>query len=92
MSTIGRRLMGLVLSGLAAFALLAAPAALLTDSAPEASAQPCYNGFIPGAPFIPSCTLPGPQGPRIRGQAPDANAIIACRHLPGCLAWYVNGP
>ena len=89
MSTIGRRLMRLVLSGLAAFALLAAPAALFSDSA---SAQPCYNGFIPGAPFIPSCTLPGPQGPRVRGQAPDANAIIACRHLPGCLAWYVNGP
>ena len=92
MTTIRRRIMRLFLSGAAAFALLAAPAALATVNAPAASAQPCYNGVIPGAPFIPSCTLPGPQGTRVRGAAPDATAIIACRNIPGCLSWYVNGP
>ncbi|NTY58801.1 hypothetical protein FEG63_04450 [Mycolicibacterium sphagni] len=37
-----------------------------------------------------NCGLPSKQ-PRVRGAAPDAGAIIACRHHPGCLAWYVNG-
>ena len=92
MSTFARRIVRLVLTGAAALTFLIAPTAVITVSAPEASAQPCYNGFLPGAPLIPSCTLPGPQGPRVRGQAPDANAIIACRNLPGCLSWYVNGP
>ena len=92
MSTFARRIVRLVLTGAAALTFLIAPTAVFTVSAPEASAQPCDNGFLPGAPFIPSCTLPGPQGPRVRGQAPDANAIIACRNLPGCLSWYVNGP
>ena len=91
-SSIRRRMVRLVLSGAAAFALLAAPAVLLTLNAPVASAQPCYNGVIPWAPYVPSCTLPGPVGPRVRGQAPDATAIIACRNHPGCLSWYVNGP
>jgi hypothetical protein len=92
MSTFGRRLMRLVVTGAAALGFLIAPTVLFAVSAPETSAQPCYNGVIPGAPFIRSCTIPGPQGPKIRGSAPDANAIIACRNLPGCLSWYVNGP
>jgi hypothetical protein len=90
MSTFGRRVLRLVVTGAPAFAFLIAPA--LFVSAPPASAQPCYNGVLPGQPFLPSCTIPGPQGPKIRGSAPDANAIIACRNLPGCLSWYVNGP
>ena len=92
MRTIRGRMVRLTVSGAAAFAVLASPAALATVSAPVASAQPCYNGVIPWAPYVQSCTLPGPVGPRVRGQAPDANAIIACRNHPGCLAWYVNGP
>jgi hypothetical protein len=91
MSTIGQRLVRLIVIGAAAFALLAVPA-LFTDTAPRASAQPCYNGVIPWNPYLPSCTLPGPIGPRVRGAAPDATAIIACRNHPGCLSWYVNGP
>jgi hypothetical protein len=91
MSTFGRRVLRLVVSGAAALAFLIAPA-LFTVSVPSASAQSCYNGVIPWAPYIPSCTLPGPQGPRVRGAAPDATAIIACRDHPGCLAWYVNPP
>ncbi len=82
----------LVVTGTAALAFLIAPTALLTVNAPPASAQPsCYNGVLPWGPFVPSCTVPGPQAPRVRGAAPDANAIIACRNHPGCLSWYVNG-
>jgi hypothetical protein len=92
MSTIRRRILRLTITGAGALAVLIGPAAFFADTAPQATAQPCYNGVIPGAPFLPSCTLPGPQGPRVRGSAPDANAIIACRNLPGCLSWYVNGP
>lgn len=91
MATFGRRTLRLVTTAAAAFAFLIAPA-LFTVSAPQASADNCYNGVLPGAPYIPSCTLPGPQGAKVRGSAPDANAIIACRNLPGCLSWYVNGP
>lgn len=82
----------LVVTGAAALALLIAPAAFFTVNAPPTSAQPsCYNGVLPWGPFVPSCTAPGPQSPRVRGAAPDANAIIACRNHPGCLSWYVNG-
>ncbi len=62
--------------------------ALFAVGVPQASAQPCYNGVIPWAPYVQSCTLPGPQDAKVRGSAPDANAIIAS----GCLSWYVNGP
>ncbi len=92
MSTIRRRIMRLLVGGAAAVALASTPAAVITVNAPQASAGPCYNGVIPGMPYLPSCTLPGPTAPRVRGSAPDANAIIACRNLPGCLSWYVNGP
>jgi hypothetical protein len=91
MRTIRRRILRLVLGGAAAVVLVSGPAALVTVSAPPASAQPCYNGVLPWGPFVPSCTLPGPQSPRVRGAAPDANAIIACRNHPGCLSWYING-
>jgi hypothetical protein len=92
MSTIRRRIKRLILGGAVAVALASGPAVLFTASAPAASAQPCYNGVLPWGPFVPSCTAPGPTGPRVRGAAPDANAIIACRNHPGCLSWYVNGP
>jgi hypothetical protein len=92
MSTIGRRIVQSVVVAAGALALLTTPSTVFPESAPEASARPCYNGTIPWAPFVPSCTIPGPQAPRVRGSAPDANAIIACRNHPGCLSWYVNGP
>jgi hypothetical protein len=53
-------------------------------------AQGCYDGVMPWNPYLQSCSLPSKQ-PQVRGAAPDAGAIIACRHHPGCLAWYVNG-
>jgi hypothetical protein len=92
MSTFVRPMVRLVVTAAAALSFLITPTVLFTGSVPQASAQPCYNGVIPWGPYVPSCTLPGPQGPRVRGQAPDANAIIACRNHPGCLSWYVNGP
>ena len=91
MSTFGRRIVRLVLTGAAALALLIVPTVLLAQGSAQHTAQPCYNGVIPGQPYLASCSLPGP-GNKIRGSAPDATAIIACRNLPGCLAWYVNGP
>lgn len=92
MSTFGRRIARVVVTGAVALALLIAPTVLFGQSSAEQTAQPCYNGVIPWGPYVPSCTLPGPQGTKIRGSAPDANAIIACRNHPGCLSWYVNGP
>jgi hypothetical protein len=91
MSTFERRIVRFLVTGAAALALLIAPTVLLAGTAPQAAAQPCYNGVLPWGPFVPSCTVPGPQAPRVRGAAPDANAIIACRNHPGCLSWYVNG-
>jgi hypothetical protein len=81
-----------VVTGAAALAFAIAPIVLFSQDNVEQTAQPCYNGVVPWGPFIPSCTLPGPQGTKIPGSAPDANAIIACRNHPGCLSWYVNGP
>ena len=75
---------------LAAIAFFAAPAASLNSAQPNSVAQGCYNGIVPWNPYLQSCSLPSTQ-PRVRGAAPDAGAIIACRHHPGCLAWYVNG-
>jgi hypothetical protein len=82
----------LVVTAAAALAVVIAPTVLFTEGSVEQTAQPCYNGVLPWGPYVPSCTLPGPQGSKVRGSAPDANAIIACRNHPGCLSWYVNGP
>jgi hypothetical protein len=92
MNTFRRCVLRFLVGGAAAMALVAGPAALFVGGAPQASADNCYNGVLPWGPYVPSCTVPGPQGVKIPGSAPDANAIIACRHHPGCLSWYVNGP
>jgi hypothetical protein len=75
------------------FALLLGPAAVagVAVDQPSHVAQGCYNGVMPLAPGLQSCSLPSAQ-PRVAGAAPDAGAIIACRHHPGCLSWYVNSP
>ncbi|MCV7180116.1 hypothetical protein [Mycolicibacterium sphagni] len=80
----------LALGALAAIAFLAVPNALVNAPQSRVAAQGCYNGVLPWNPDLQSCSLP-PVQPRVRGAAPDAGAIIACRHHPGCLAWYVNG-
>ena len=56
-----------------------------------AAGPPCVNGVVPLNPYIVNCNLP-PRGPHIRGAAPDAGAIIACRHIPVCISYYVNYP
>ncbi|WP_234834941.1 hypothetical protein [Mycolicibacterium stellerae] len=75
----------------AAASFLVAVPAIASESDTQESAQPCVNGVIPWNPFVVNCNLP-PRAPRVRGAAPDAGAIIACRDHPGCLSWYVNGP
>ncbi|SBS76382.1 conserved hypothetical protein [uncultured Mycobacterium sp.] len=76
---------------MAAAAFLAVPSAVVNAAQPGSVAQGgCYDGVMPWNPYLQSCSLPSKQ-PRVRGAAPDAGAIIACRHHPGCLAWYVNG-
>jgi hypothetical protein len=85
-----RPLLRLATSAAIAIAFTVVPTAVLMSS--EASTEAgCYNGATVLDPYGSSCTLPGPVG-KVRGSAPDANAIIACRHHPGCLAVYVNGP
>ncbi|GAA2776449.1 hypothetical protein K0O64_12500 [Mycolicibacterium pallens] len=87
-----QRIVRIVYGALAAAAFLLAPTALFNTPTAQAApvAQGCYNGVIPWNPYLKSCSLPSTQ-PRVRGAAPDATAIIACRNHPGCLSWYVNG-
>ena len=91
MNDFQRRIMRLVVTGSAAASFLVAVPALVDESDTLQSAQPCVDGVIPWNPFVVNCNLP-PRAPRVRGAAPDAGAIIACRDHPGCLSWYVNGP
>jgi hypothetical protein len=90
MSNLEHRVVRLVVAAAAAFGFLMAPAVLMVQTA-EASAAPCYPGFVPGNPYVPSCNV-GPRIPRVRGGPPDQAAVIACRDIPGCLSWYVNHP
>ncbi len=83
-----------VLLSAAALSVVVTPTAVSGQIAPpptETQAQPCVNGVVPWNPYVVNCNLP-PRPPRVRGAAPDAGAIIACRDRPGCLAWYINGP
>lgn len=59
--------------------------------AEEPAGPPCVNGVVPLNPYVVNCNLP-PRGKHIRGAAPDAGAIIACRHIPICISYYVNYP
>ena len=53
--------------------------------------QPCVNGIVPLNPYVVNCNLPA-RGNQVIGAAPDAGAIIGCRHNLACLALYVNYP
>lgn len=53
--------------------------------------QPCVNGIVPLNPYVVNCNLPS-RGNQVVGAAPDAGAIIGCRHNLACLALYVNYP
>lgn len=94
MVTIGRRVLDVLALGIPAAALVLVPTAMsggLATPDAEIVGAPCTAGIVPGNPYIRNCGLPDP-GPRIRGQAPDQSAIIACRGIPGCLSYYVNYP
>jgi hypothetical protein len=83
-----------MLLGAVALSVVIAPTAgwgQVSAGPPEIQADPCVNGVIPWNPYVVNCNLQ-PRPPRVRGSAPDAGAIIACRDRPGCLAWYINGP
>jgi len=72
--------------------LAAAARAVALPSATAAASPPnCVNGVIPLNPYVVNCNLP-PRGNHVIGAAPDAGAIIACRHVPMCLSYYVNYP
>jgi hypothetical protein len=86
-----RRILRWVVTAAAALAFFIAPTAVLMSSGTSAQADSCYDGVTVLNPYGKSCTVPGPVN-KIRGSAPDPNAIIACRHHPGCLSWYVNNP
>ena len=85
----------LLLFAAAAGAITTVPTVLSTDTSKPAvqivGAPRCVNGVVPVNPYVDYCFLP-PRSPRIRGQAPDAGAIIACRGVPACLSYYVNYP
>jgi hypothetical protein len=83
------RIRRLVLGGIAATALTVA---LAPVAAPPATAAPdCVNGVVPLNPYVVNCSLP-PRQSHVIGAAPDAGAIIACRHVPICISYYVNYP
>ncbi|SEH51372.1 hypothetical protein SAMN04489835_0796 [Mycolicibacterium rutilum] len=90
MSNLKNRVIRIAVGSAAAVGFLTAPT-LLAGQPAVPQAQPCYNGVVVGNPWATSCNF-GPRPPRVRGSAPDQTAIIACRNIPGCLSWYVNGP
>ena len=91
MKSFNFRIVRFLLAAVAALGFLVGPALFAVVQAAPATAQQCYNGVTLLNPWGRSCTIPGPVN-KIRGSAPDANAIIACKGIPGCLSWYVNNP
>jgi hypothetical protein len=81
---------GRLFLGVAAAAAFTVGPQVITPAPITTVAAPCVNGVIPLNPYVQNCNLPTRQ-PRVRGAAPDAGAIIACRHNPWCLSDYVNG-
>lgn len=86
----------ILITGLAAAAVTVALGPAVVDAAappsPAAVAAPdCVNGVIPLNPYVVNCNLP-PRKTQVIGAAPDAGAIIACRHVPMCISYYVNYP
>ncbi len=52
-------------------------------AAAATGSQSCVNGVVPLNPYVINCNLPK-RGDQILGAAPDAGAIIACRHNVAC--------
>jgi hypothetical protein len=91
MSNLKRHIVRVAVTGAAAVGFLIAPTVLMPDTTPRSEAAPCYNGIIPGNPYIQPCQSP-PRRPKPPGGTADQWAVIACRDIPGCLSWYINNP
>lgn len=90
-STIEAREVAMFVRGLMVTA--AAAAAVLTPIAVapgSASAAPCSMYIEPFNPWLQTCGIPN-NPPVVPGASPGAGAIIACREIPGCLSYVVNG-
>ena len=91
-ATRASRILRPVLIAAVAIAFTVLPTALRSPATTlQATGDPCVNGVVPWNPYVVNCNLPDRNTPRVRGAAPDAGAIIACRGRPACLSWYVNG-
>jgi len=55
------------------------------------AASACSPYIVPGDPYLDTCGIPSGPPPAIGG-SPSAVTIIACRNIPGCLSYAVNGP
>lgn len=92
LTTRASRLLRTVVIGAIAIAFTIFPTALRSpNTSVQAGGDPCVNGVVPWNPYVVNCNLPARNTPKVRGAAPDAGAIIACKDKPGCLSWYVNG-
>ncbi len=78
-------------AALTAFLACALSSVTASPSAAVASGSACVDGVVPLNPYVVNCNLPA-RGNQIVGAAPDAGAIIACRHNLTCLSYYVNYP
>jgi hypothetical protein len=70
--------------------VLAAATSVLLGAGP-ATADSCSQYIQPGNPYVNTCGISS-QRPAAIGGSPSAGAIIACRNIPGCLSYAVNGP
>lgn len=92
LATRASRALRLVFIGAVAIAFTILPTALRNPTVTlHATGEPCVDGVVPWNPYVVNCNLPARNTPKVRGAAPDAGAIIACRGRPACLSWYVNG-
>jgi hypothetical protein len=91
-TTRASRILRPVFVGAVAIAFTIMPTALRSPTTTwQATGNDCVNGVVPWNPYVVNCNLPTRNTPKVRGAAPDAGAIIACKGRPACLSWYVNG-
>lgn len=70
--------------------VMAAGALGLAAAVAPGTASACVQYIQPFDPWVQTCGIPN-NPPVVRGASPGAGAIIACREIPGCLSYVVNG-
>lgn len=90
MFTAGRRLTTVGSAVLMATGALAAAASIAAAPGTAVAAPQCSMYIEPFNPYLQTCGIPN-NPPVVRGASPGAGAIIACRDIPGCLSYVVNG-